>query len=585
MATRVYKYGLVPIGYPPQAAIDELFRANNLWNTLVALHRESRENWDDARRSASILYSEKMDELDKKDKDMNDAFDGLNKARMDEGTKDETGNKRLLAERAIINRLKKERIDIYAELKPLRKEADKSVDKKALNDAYRKKCNEAVSSKVSGVYRRTADQIYADFRTARDKAFKDNATLQFHRFDGTGYFQFRCNPKGVVTDGISVGDFMSANFDGYMRCAVQSVDNSKKKPRIRINAVLTGNKTKASKVFQEFDWIYHRPLPADAQIQNGKILRTRVGDKFRYDLVLTLKLPDVEMVQPAKLSGTIGIDVGFRKVGNTLLIGTVMSSDRSQKAVALEVPQMIVSALEHVVALQGELDDAASDLGKAITPLLKANPIDDEHSKYRLWRSLALRPLHVTLSFEQAYKLSLWLKHEPSLFPSEINLKVHTWWRSYSRKYREIHNRRKKQLTHRKHFYRETAAKLVAENKLIVLEDINLTDFAETKSKNTKLSNKARAQRFMASLGEFRDAIKNAAGREGVPVIDVNPAYTSKTCSDCGHLNKELRSEKEWTCPACGVVHDRDKNAANNLQKMGQKYLLDVQKAASVVVQ
>tara|TARA_X000000950_G_scaffold83794_1_gene105428 strand:- start:106 stop:240 length:135 start_codon:yes stop_codon:yes gene_type:complete len=43
MATRVYKYGLIPIGYPPQAAVDELFRANNLWNTPVALHRESRE--------------------------------------------------------------------------------------------------------------------------------------------------------------------------------------------------------------------------------------------------------------------------------------------------------------------------------------------------------------------------------------------------------------------------------------------------------------------------------------------------------------------------------------------------------------
>jgi hypothetical protein len=44
MATRVYKYGLIPKGYPPQEAIDELFRANSLWNTLVALHRESREN-------------------------------------------------------------------------------------------------------------------------------------------------------------------------------------------------------------------------------------------------------------------------------------------------------------------------------------------------------------------------------------------------------------------------------------------------------------------------------------------------------------------------------------------------------------
>ena len=587
MATRVYKYGLVPIGFPPQAVIDELFRANKLWNTLVALSRESREDWDDARRSANIFYSEKMDELDKKNNDISEAFDGLNKARTEEGTKDETGNKRLLAQRSIINRVKQERVQIYAELKPLREKADKDVDKKALNDAYRKKCNTAVSAKVSGVFSQTAGQIHANFKTARDKAFKENATLQFHRFDGTGYFAFRCKvkDKNVKVDGISVKDFMTKSFESYLRCAVQGVDESKKKPRIRINAVLTGGRTKASKVSQEFDCIYHRPLPPESQIQNGKILRTRVGDKFRYDLVLTVKLPDVEMVNPTQLSGTIGIDVGFRKSGGTILIGTVMSSDVKQKPYALEVPPMIISALEHVVALQSELDDAASDLGKAITPLLKANPINEEHGKYRLWRSLALRPLHVTLSFEQAYKLTLWLKHEPNLFPQEINEKVHIWWRSYSRKYRELHNLRKKQLTHRKHFYRETAAKLIAQNKLIVLEKINLTDFAETKGKNTKLSNKARAQRFMASLAEFRDAIKNVADREGVPVIDVNPAYTSKTCSDCGYRNKELKSEKQWTCPDCGVVHDRDENAANNLQKMGQEYLARVQKTAAEITE
>ena len=50
-------------------------------------------------------------------------------------------------------------------------------------------------------------------------------------------------------------------------------------------------------------------------------------------------------------------------------------------------------------------------------------------------------------------------------------------------------------------------------------------------------------------------------------------------------MNNELRSEKELTCPECGVDHDRDENAANNLQKMGQKYLLDIEKAVSVVVE
>ena len=87
MATRVYKYGLVPIGYPPYAAIDELWRVKNLWNTLVALHRDSRDNWDDARQAASITYSEKMDELEKKQEQISQAFDALWQVRMEEGAK------------------------------------------------------------------------------------------------------------------------------------------------------------------------------------------------------------------------------------------------------------------------------------------------------------------------------------------------------------------------------------------------------------------------------------------------------------------------------------------------------------------
>jgi IS605 OrfB family transposase len=584
MATRVYKYGLIPKGYPPQEAIDELFRANSLWNTLVALHRESRENWDDARRAASIHYSEKMDELEKKQEEISAAFDALRQARMEEGTKDES-NPRLKSERAVINRLKREQGEIYADLKPLRKEADGKVDKKALNDEYRDKCKQAVSVKNCGIYRRTADQIYANFRTARDKAFKENATMRFHPFDGTGYFQFRCTRKGSNTDGITVDEFMEASFTEYMRFAVQQIDTSKRKPRIRVSAVLTGGATKASKVFHEFDWIYHRPLPPDCQIQNGKILRTRTGDKFKYDLVLTIKVPDSEVIPPSNLNGTIGVDIGFRRLGDTVLVATVMTDDPSQPPLEVKAPSEVVSAMEHVIDLQGELDDAATDLGKAITPLLLANPLPDDHPKFKLWQSLAKRPAHVTLSYEKAYKFAIWLNREPDTFPKEITDKVRTWWRSYSRKYREIHNRRRKQLTHRKHFYRQVAHDLVSQRKLIVLEKIDLSRFAETKDKDTKLSNKARAQRFLGAVSELRDAIKNAADREGVPYIEVNPAYTSKTCSACGHLNKDLKAEKEWDCPSCGVVHDRDVNAASNLANMAKDYLEELKKPSVEVVE
>jgi len=578
--TRVYKYGLIPVGYLPDSVIGkggELHRANNLWNTLVALHRESRENWDDARRAASIHFSEKMDEFDALQKNITLQKKALRQARMEDGSK--TGETpRVKSEYAALKRLFQESKDLSAELKPLRKDVDGKIDKKALNEAYRDKCKQAVSVKNCGIYRRTADQIYVNFGTARDKAFKENATMRFHPFDGTGYFQFRCGRRDSNKDGITVDEFTTASFRGFMGFAVQGIDNSKKKPRIRVKAVLTGGAKKANKVFHDFDWIYHRPLPPDCQIQNGKILRTRVGDKFKYDLVLTINVPVSEVIPPSKLNGTIGIDIGFRRSGDTVLVATIMTDDAAQPPLEVKAPLKMVSALEHVIDLQSELDDAATDLGKAITPLLLANPLPDDHPKFKLWQSVAKRPAFVTLSYEKAYKFALWLNREPDTFPKEITGKVFTWWRSYSRKYREIHNRRKKQLTHRKHFYRQVAYDLVAQRKLIVLEKIDLSRFAETKDKDTKLSNKARAQRFLGAVSELRDAIKNAADREGVPYIEVNPAYTSKTCSACGHLNKELKAEKEWDCPKCGVVHDRDVNAASNLQQMGKRYIETVEK-------
>ena len=586
MATRVYKYGLVPIGYPPQEAINELFRANSLWNTLVALHRESRENYDDARRAASVEYSEKMDELEKKQQQISDAFDGLRQARMSEGTKDES-NPRLKAERAVINRLKDEQRDIFAALKPLRKDADKNLDTKQLNDDFRVKVNTAASVKNNGLYNPTADEVVRNFKEARQKVLSNPAKskLNFHSFDGTGYFNFRFRRKGEKQDGVWFNELFVGNSKEDRRFAIASKDDSRKKTRLRLRATMAGGVTKASKVYQEFDWIYHRPIPENAQIQNGKILRTRAGDKFRYDLVLTLRLPDTDTISPSDLQGTIGIDIGFRKSGDTVLIATVLSDEINAKPQEIKAPTEMVSALEHVIDLQSELDDAAADLGRIITPLLKDNPLPEDHQKYRFWKSVAKRPTNVTLSFEKAYKFAIWLNNEPDVFPKAITEKVYTWWRGYSRKYREIHNRRRKQLTHRKHFYREAAANIVAQRKLIVLEKIPLNKFAETKDKDTKLSNKARAQRFLASVSEFRDAIKNAADREGVPYIEVDPAYTSKTCSECGSLNKALKAAKEWTCPSCGVVHDRDTNAANNLQKMGQMYIDDVKKGHNEVLE
>ena len=288
-----------------------------------------------------------------------------------------------------------------------------------------------------------------------------------------------------------------------------SRDDSRKKTRLKLRATLVGGAKKESKIRQEFDLIYHRPIPEGSQIQNGKIMRTRVGDKFKYHVVLTVKQPKKEVLTVPK-NVAIGIDIGFRRIKDSIQVATIIFSDDTKPPQKIMAPKKMIDGMKHVHELQRILDDAATDLGKVIKPILNDHSILKDHPKYRLWKALAKYPNNVTLSFETAYKVGRYLDIEPDFIPSNAAKAVLNWWSGYSRRYRELHNLRAKQLLHRKHFYRQVAFNLVSHQQLIVLEDIDLTAFAKVKDKDNNLSDTARAQRFLVSPSEFRDAIINA---------------------------------------------------------------------------
>ena len=73
----------------------------------------------------------------------------------------------------------------------------------------------------------------------------------------------------------------------------------------------------------------------------------------------------------------------------------------------------------------------------------------------------------------------------------------------------------------------------------------------------------------------FREWLEYFGVVYGVPVIAVNPSYTSINCSNCGEAVAKTLSTRTHSCPACSYVADRDENAARNILKTGLKQLAD----------
>lgn len=67
------------------------------------------------------------------------------------------------------------------------------------------------------------------------------------------------------------------------------------------------------------------------------------------------------------------------------------------------------------------------------------------------------------------------------------------------------------------------------------------------------------------AVGLFRQMLEYKAESAGIPVIAVNPSNTTQVCSGCGSIVPKGLSVRVHECPDCGLVLDRDVNAARNI--------------------
>ncbi|MDJ0515252.1 MAG: transposase [Trichodesmium sp. MO_231.B1] len=115
----------------------------------------------------------------------------------------------------------------------------------------------------------------------------------------------------------------------------------------------------------------------------------------------------------------------------------------------------------------------------------------------------------------------------------------------------------KKVADKRKDFHFKTANELLSKADIIAYENLNIKGLAKTRL--SKSINDA-------AWGQFLTILTVKAENAGQKTIAVNPKNTSQDCSNCGEKVLKELSQRTHSCPHCGIVIDRDVNAAINVK-------------------
>jgi putative transposase len=109
----------------------------------------------------------------------------------------------------------------------------------------------------------------------------------------------------------------------------------------------------------------------------------------------------------------------------------------------------------------------------------------------------------------------------------------------------------------REDFARKQANALITSHDLIAYEDLKIRNMV----RNHHLAKSIHD----AGWGTFLRWVKYYGVMHDIPVIAVAPHFTSQLCSECGTMVKKSLSVRTHICTSCGVVLDRDHNAALNI--------------------
>jgi len=121
----------------------------------------------------------------------------------------------------------------------------------------------------------------------------------------------------------------------------------------------------------------------------------------------------------------------------------------------------------------------------------------------------------------------------------------------------------KKIADRRRDYQHKLSTRIIRENQVVCIESLQVKHMVKNHCLAKAISD--------VGWSEFVRQLEYKAAWYGRTVVKIDKWYpSSKRCFDCGHMLDSLPLDvRSWVCPACGVVHDRDSNAAKNILAAG----------------
>lgn len=558
MATRVYQYGLLPPTRNAELVAEQMRASHRYRNQLITLERCRRECIRDALREYSDMDA--LEEAVRECKSTQEAAQAAIKSARKRSRKRSETEPQRQALAAAREATKLARARLGERRRQLREDGAAQARLDEINEfagALRRALREQTEA-YWGTYLLAEAEVDAAAKTTPLYDGVEPCDPRYARWTGDGTVGVQLQ-GGLETERVFGAD-PRLQIDRPDERAWWSESRSERRRCSRTKLRLRVGSEGRDPVWGEWTMLMHRPLPKGGRIKRALVHRRKRGPREVWAVDITVELPDGWTQGRCGNGGAVAVDIGWRSLGDDIRVGAWVGEDGAAGEVFLDAS--CISALRKAEDLRRQRDRNQDRMTEHLLSWLAEHRetlpewLREATRHAHQWRSPSRwsrlarewRERRFDGDVEGYESLEAWRYHE------------HHLWAWESGQGRKSHLRRREQ-------YRVAADRLASQYSVLALEQFDLRQVARKAPTEAPAENQtARSNRQLSAPSELREALRNAFQRRGGTVIELPAQDTTRTCHECGHVDRwDAAAHIAHACSSCGVVWDQDENAARNL--------------------